>query len=124
MKQEKKRRHITYSFALNPRPSLVRRYVILCAVLSAVSVYISWLAVITIPGRFLGIGTFYFASIFYAIITFWFGGWGLIASFIGAFLGSGLLAGVPSTYAVQFAVADIWEPLIPFLFLRLAPRLR
>jgi hypothetical protein len=123
MRQEKKSAHFTYGFRLNPRPSLARRFAILCAILSAISIVLSWLAVITIPGGFMGIGAFYFASIFYAIITYWFGGWGLLASFIGAFIGSGLLAGVPPKFAVPFAVANIWEPLIPFLFLRLAPRL-
>jgi integral membrane sensor domain MASE1 len=82
------------------------------------------MAVLAIPGGFLGVGAFYFASILYAVCTYWFGGWGLIASFIGAFVGSGLLTGMPVVFALPFAIADIWEPLIPFLFLRLiGPRI-
>ena len=107
----------------NPRPERLRWYAVLCSVLSAFSVAISWLAVLTVPGGFLGIGALYFASIFYAVVTYWFGGWGLIASFIGAFVGSGLLAGMPLVFALPFAAADIIEPLIPFILLRtLAPR--
>lgn len=113
-----------YGLRWNPRPEMVARNAILCAVLSGVSIILSWLAVLTIPGGFLGVGAMYFASVFYAIITYWFGGWGLIASFIGAVVGSGLLQGMPIIFALPFAVADIIEPLIPFLILRTAgPRL-
>ncbi len=108
-----------YGLRWNPRPEFVGRYAVICMVLSAASIVLSWLAVLAIPGGFLGVGALYFASIFYAICTYWFGGWGLIASFIGAFVGSGLLTGMPLLFALPFAVADIWEPLIPFLFLRL-----
>jgi len=123
MEHEEKSTDIIYGFTLNPRPYLITRYATLCAVLSAVSIVISFLAVITLPSHFLGVGTFYFASIFYAIITYWFGGWGLIASFIGAVVGSGLLAGMAPSFAFPFAISDIWEPLTPFLFLRLVPKL-
>lgn len=114
--------NVKYGFRLNPRPSYLHRYAVLCCILSVISILISWFSVKALPSGFLGIGSFYFASIFYALITFWFGGWGLIASFIGALIGSGLLAGVPPAYSVPFALADIWEPLIPFVILRLAPR--
>ena len=107
-----------YGLKLNPRPGSLPSYLILCAVLSAISIVISWLAVVTVPGGFLGIGAVYFASIFYALCTYWFGVWGLIASFIGAFVGSGLLTGMPAVFALPFAVADIIEPLLPFLLLR------
>jgi len=115
---------LTYGLSFNPRPHMVARYTVLCAVLTAVSSLVSWLAVISIPGGFLGVGALYFASIFYAVTTYWFAGWGLVASFFGAFVGSGLLSGMPVVFAIPFAVADIWEPLIPFLFLRVVgPRL-
>ncbi len=109
---------VQYGLQWNPRPARFSRYVVLCAVLTGVSVVLSWLAVLTIPGGFLGVGAFYFASIFYAVVTYWFGGWGLIASFLGAFVGSGVLTGMPIVFALPFAVADIIEPLIPFLLLR------
>jgi integral membrane sensor domain MASE1 len=107
-----------YSLRWNPRPNLVGWYAVLCSVLSGLSIVISWLAVLTIPGGFIGIGALYFASVFYAVITYWFGGWGLIASFIGAFIGSGVLTGMPVVFALPFAIADIIEPLVPFLLLR------
>lgn len=113
-----------YGLRWNPRPELIFRNVVLCAVLSAISIVTSWLAVLLVPGGFLGVGALYFASIVYAVITYWFGGWGLIASFIGAFVGSGVMTGMPVVFALPFAVADIWEPLLPFLFLRLVgPRI-
>lgn len=108
-----------YGIQWNPRPSQVAKYALLCAVLSGISIVLSWLAVLTVPGGFLGIGALYFASIFYALSTYWFGGWGLVASFIGAVIGSGILTGMPITVALPFAVADVWEPLLPFLVLRL-----
>ena len=102
----------------NPNPGQVTRYLILCAILSGASIAVSYLAVLTIPGGFLGIGALYFASVFYALATYWFGGWGLIASFVGAFIGAGVLTGMPAVFALPFAVADIWEPVIPFVLLR------
>jgi hypothetical protein len=110
---------VQYGVRWNPRPAQVPKYALLCAVLSGISIVLSWLAVLAVPGGFLGVGAFYFASIFYALSTYWFGGWGLIASFIGALIGSGVLTGMPIIIALPFAVADIWEPLLPFLLLRL-----
>lgn len=110
---------VAYGLAWNPRPHLVSRYVVLCAVLSGLSIVISWLAVLAIPGGFVGVGALYFASVFYAVTTYWFGGWGLLSSFIGAVVGSGILAGMPIFYAVPYGIADIVEPLLPFLLLRL-----
>ncbi len=107
-----------YGLSWNPRPTLVPKYVILCAVLSGISIVLSWLAVLAVPGGFLGVGAFYFASVFYAVVTYWFGGWGLIASFIGAVIGSGILTGMPIVFALPFGLADIIEPLFPFIFLR------
>ena len=69
-----------YGLRWNPRPMQVPRNAVLCAVLSGISIVLSWLAVLTVPGGFLGVGAFYFASIFYALTTYWFGGWGLISS--------------------------------------------
>jgi len=120
--EQSKSANIKYGLSWNPRPHLLFRYVVLCAVLSSISIVLSWLAVLIIPGGFLGVGAFYFASIFYAVATYWFGFWGLIASFIGAFVGSGLLTGMPLVFALPFAVADIWEPLVPFLYLRIFGR--
>lgn len=114
----------SYGLAWSPRKGFTPRYVFLCAVLSGISIVLSWLAVLAVPGGFLGVGAFYFASVFYAICTYWFGGWGLVASFIGAFVGSGLLTGMPVAFAIPFAIADIWEPLVPFIFLRtIGPKL-
>ena len=72
-----------FGLRLNPRPRLISRYAALCAILSALSIVVSWLAVLTVPGGFLGVGALYFASVFYAVATYWFGGWGIIASFVG-----------------------------------------
>lgn len=111
-----------YGLSWNPRPALIPRYAILCATLSGVSIVLSWLAVLMIPGGFLGVGAFYFASVFYAVVTYWFGGWGLIASFIGAVVGSGILTGMPVVFALPFGLADIVEPLLPFVLLRTVGR--
>ena len=106
-----------YGFALNPRPGRVRFYVTLCAALSAVSTTISYLAAISIPSKFAGVSAFYFAFVFYTVATVLFGGWGLIASYVGAVIGS-VLQGTPIRVAAPFAVADVLEPLIPFVLLR------
>jgi len=93
-------------------------------VLSLVSIVLSYWGVTNLTPKFKGVGALYPASVFYALFTYWFGGWGLIASFIGAFIGAGVLPGVQWETALLVAVADIWEPLVPFLLIRFfGPRL-
>ena len=107
-----------YGLKWDPRRHLRGKYIVLCGVLTAFSTILSWLAVITIPGGFLGIGALYFASIFYAVSTYFFGGWGLIASFIGTVLGAGILQGIPLLFAIPFGLANVLEPLVPFILIR------
>jgi integral membrane sensor domain MASE1 len=96
----------------------------LCAVSCAISIALSYLGVIVIQFKVPGVSAVYPASVFYALCTYWFGGWGLVASYVGAFIGAGILLGVQWDTALLVAVADIWEPLIPFLLLRsFGPRL-
>jgi integral membrane sensor domain MASE1 len=85
---------------------------------SAISIALSYFGVVIIPFKVPGVSAVYPASVFYALCTYWFGGWGLIASYIGAFIGAGILVGVHWDTALLVGVADIWEPLIPFLLLR------
>ena len=110
---------VRYGLAWNPRPHLISRYAVLCAVLSGISIVISWLAVLAIPGGFAGVGALYFASVFYAVTTYWFGGWGVLASLIGAIVGAGVLTGMPIFFAIPYGFADVVEPLLPFLMLRI-----
>jgi hypothetical protein len=120
--QSKQDPEVQYGLAWNPRPHLIQRYAVLCAVFSGISIVISWLAVLIIPGGFVGVGALYFASVFYAVITYWFGGWGMLASLIGAIVGSGVLTGMPIFLAIPYGFADVVEPLLPFLLLRILAR--
>jgi len=95
-----------------------------CVALSGLSIGFSYLGPKTIPFKVPGVSAVYPASIVYALCTYWFGGWGLLASYLGAFVGAGILVGVHWDTALLAAMADIWEPLIPFLLLRsFGPRL-
>ncbi len=43
----------------------------------------------------------------------WFGGWGVIAAYVGCFIGAGVLGGVPLNVNLYWSLADLWQVLIP-----------
>jgi integral membrane sensor domain MASE1 len=93
------------------------RYAGLAVALCVCSVPLSYGAVLLLPqGK--GISGFYFASIFYALTTYWFGGWGLVAAYVGSVVGVGFFNGQPATVAFLFSLANVIEPLVPFLLVR------
>jgi len=107
----------SYGLAWNPRPALLWRYVGLAVALAVASVFISYSAVLTLPVRG-PVSALYFASAFYALATYWFGGWGLVSAFVGSLIGAGVMCGLPVGIAAPLSIANVLEPLVPFLLLR------
>jgi len=65
-----------------------------------------------------GISTFYPAIVFMILFALYFGGYGVIAAYAGGFLGAGILAGISPEVAVFWALADLFEVLIPLVAVR------
>ncbi|HMA05989.1 MAG TPA: hypothetical protein VKO45_08705 [Methanomicrobiales archaeon] len=65
-----------------------------------------------------GIASFYLAVGFMIAFALWFGGWGVLAAYLGCILGAGLVAGVPGWLNPVWSLADLWQVLIPLAAFR------
>ncbi len=77
---------------------------------------------LAIPSPFgsIWIPTIYPAVALMILFTLWFGAYGAIAAYVGGFIGAGILTGiVPPEVAVYWALADLWQVLIPLVAFRM-----
>ena len=65
-----------------------------------------------------GMSTIYPAVAFMILFALWFGGYGVIAAYAGGFIGAGILVNIPAEVAVYWALADLFQVLIPLLAVR------
>lgn len=107
-----------YKLTWNPNPPITITQYAVYAIAIGVSIIVSWLGVFAVPIGFAGVSALYIASAFYGAFTLWFGGWGLLASYVGCLIGAGWLSGLPVLFSFPWAICDILEPLIPFLIFR------
>src|SRR5262245_9234549 len=112
---------VVYDLRWNPRPSLVGPYAGLAVLLCGGSVVLSRWAVLTLPAGKV-VSDFYFASLFYALATYWFGGWGLVAAYVGSVIGVGVWNGQGFVEGLAFSFANVVEPAVPFLLVRTVGR--
>jgi hypothetical protein len=61
----------------------------------------------------LGSSGLYFSVAFMIVFALWFGGWGVLAAYIGCYLGAGWLGGMPHAVNLYWSLADVWQVLIP-----------
>ena len=61
----------------------------------------------------LGCSGLYLSVAFMIAFALWFGGWGVIAAYVGCFIGAGLLGGMPHGVNLYWSLADVWQVLIP-----------
>jgi len=59
-----------------------------------------------------GVGL-YLPVAFIIAFALWFGGWGVVAAYVGCFIGTGLLGGVPVDVNLYWSLVDVWQVLIP-----------
>jgi hypothetical protein len=64
-----------------------------------------------------GIGL-YTAAAFMIAFALWFGGWGVLAAYIGCFIGAGMLMGLPVEVNLLWSLADLWQAVIPLVAFR------
>ena len=78
-----------------------------------INTVISRLAIILVPAGQTGVAVIYFPVVIMLLFTFWFGAYGAISAYVGAFFGAGLLSGIPFDVSVYWAFANLWQVLIP-----------
>jgi hypothetical protein len=61
----------------------------------------------------------YFAVAFTIASALWFGVWGLIAAYLGCFIGAGIMGDVPINVNLYWSLADVWQGLIPLVAFRM-----
>jgi hypothetical protein len=65
-----------------------------------------------------GVSSFYIAVGFMIPLALWFGGWGVLAAYLGCVLGAGVVGGVPPAVNLYWSLADVWQVLIPLAAFR------
>lgn len=65
-----------------------------------------------------GVSSFYIAVAFMIAFALWFGGWGVLAAYLGCILGAGVVGGVPPAVNLYWSLADVWQVLIPLAAFR------
>jgi hypothetical protein len=65
-----------------------------------------------------GVSSFYIAVTFMIAFALWFGGWGVLAAYLGCILGAGVVGGVPPVVNLTWSLADVWQVLIPLAAFR------
>ncbi len=60
-----------------------------------------------------GIASLYPAVAFMIAFGLWFGWWGIIAAYLGCFVGAGMLNQMAFDINLYFSLADLWQVLIP-----------
>ncbi|MFA5332581.1 MAG: hypothetical protein WC342_09395 [Methanoregula sp.] len=95
-------------------------YLLLVIVLILVDTFLAWISVALSPGVISGTGTalIYVAVAFMILFTLWFGMYGAIAAYVGGFFGAGIFNGMPASVATYWALANLWQVLIPLVAFR------
>ena len=71
-------------------------FLVLLIALILINTVVARFAVIAVPfGNLPGVSSLYFAVAVMILFTLWFGGYGAVAAYVGTFIGSGLLSGMP-----------------------------
>lgn len=55
----------------------------------------------------------YVSVAFMIAFALWFGGWGVIAAYVGCIIGAGWLGGMPLGVNLYWSLADLWQVVIP-----------
>lgn len=114
---------VPYGLRWNPNPPVTVASIVTFALAAGVYTILSWLGVIALPIGIVSVSALFVAIGFGIPFGIWFGAWGLLIGYIGTFVGSGLLAGVPFLLVIPFAFVDVIQFGIPLLSYRaLAPR--
>ena len=107
-----------YSLKLFAGGALSTTQYALFAIQIAVVILLSWLGVRQMCIRDRGIGFLYWAYPFFIVFTWWWGLWGVLAAFLGCFIGAGLLTGLPLIPSLAFSLGDLVPALLVLILYR------
>ena len=84
-------------------------------IFSGITIFNTLLARFGVIARPIGLGSsgLYFSVAFMLVFALWFGGWGVLAAYIGGYVGAGMLGGMPFDSNLYWSLADVWQVLIP-----------
>ena len=94
--------------------SRLLQYIGIFVFLCSSTIFLARYGVITVPTG-PGSSALYLAIPWMIAITFWFRGWGALATYIGAWLGAGYLSGIPPVVTSVWALSDLWQVILPLL---------
>jgi hypothetical protein len=95
-------------------------FLVLLIGLILINTVVARCAVIAVPsGNIPGVSSLYFAVAVMILFTLWFGGYGAVAAYVGTFIGSGLLSGMPPAVIWYWSLSGLWQVLIPLFALRM-----
>jgi len=95
-------------------------FLLLLIALIIINTLLARFAVIVLPfGGAPGVSSLYIAIAFMILFTLWFGGYGVIAAYVGCFIGSGVLSGIPSDVNWYWSLSGLWQVLIPLVAFRM-----
>jgi hypothetical protein len=95
-------------------------FLLLLVALILINTVLARFAVLGIPlGGAKGVSNLFIAVAAMILFTLWFGAYGAIAAYVGGFIGAGVLSGISPEVSVYFALADLWQVLIPLVALRM-----
>jgi hypothetical protein len=90
-------------------------------IFSGITIFNTLLARFGVIARPIGLGSsgLYFSVAFMIVFALWFGGWGVLAAYIGCYLGAGWLGGMPHAVNLYWSLADVWQVIIPLAAFRM-----
>ena len=109
---------VPYGLRWNPNPPVTVANIVTFALAAGVYTILSGLGVIALPVGVVSVSALFVAIGFGIPFAIWFGAWGLLIGYIGTFVGSGLLAGVPFLLVIPFAFVDVIQFGVPLLSYR------
>jgi len=95
-------------------------FLVLMIGLIIINTLLARFAVVALPfGGVPGVSSLYIAIAFMILFTLWFGGYGAIAAYVGCFIGSGVLGGIPAHVNWYWSLSGLWQVLIPLVAFRM-----
>lgn len=106
-----------YGLAWSPRGRVTTTQYALYAVQLAALIIISWFSTVssTVVGPGIGL---YWATPFLVLFTLWWGGWGILGSYVGSVVGGGLLTGAPLLQALTVNICNLIPLILIFVLYR------
>jgi hypothetical protein len=88
------------------------KYVTVFVVALLINILLGEIGIVTIPTG-PGVSALYFAVAVMIVFTLWFGMYGAVAAYLGAFFAAWIISGLPVPVNLVWSLADLWQVIIP-----------